>query len=73
MKPRQDTEFFRVKGLGYCKKWLRSWFYVKNRNSAVDLINLPDYRAGPPIENFSWEYYPSDPRGELQAYYDYIL
>ena len=46
---------------------------MKNRNSAVDLINLLDYRAGPPIEKHNWEYYPTDPRGELQGYYDYIL
>ena len=42
VKPRQDTEFFCVKGLASFKKWLRSWFYVKNLNSALDLINLPD-------------------------------
>ena len=30
VKPRQDTEFFHVKGLASVKKWLRSWFCVKN-------------------------------------------
>ena len=48
VKARHGTEFFRVKGLGTVKKWLRGWFYVKNRDLEVDLINLPDYQAGPP-------------------------
>ena len=62
-----------MKGLASFKKWLRSWFYMKNSNSAVDLINLPDYRAGGPIEKHNWDYYPADPQGELKGYYDHIL
>ena len=73
VKPRQDVEFFRVKGLASCKKWLRSWFYVKNQKPGVDLINLPDYQAGPPVEKFHWEYYPTDPQGELKGYCSHIL
>ena len=72
VKPRQDTEFLRVKGLGSCKKWLRSWFYVKNSNSAVDLIYLPDHQAGALLEKFRWEYYPADPQGELKGYCTHI-
>jgi hypothetical protein len=73
VKARHGTEFFRVKGLGTVKKWLRGWFYVKNRDSQVDLINLPDYQAGPPRARHTWEYYPADPQEELKGYYERIL
>ena len=45
---------------------------MKNRDLTVDLINLPDYRAGLPIEKFNWEYFPNDPRGELKGYLAHI-
>jgi hypothetical protein len=49
--PRRKTDFFRVPGLESCRKWLRSFFYVRNSPDAKgDYINLPTYVSGPPIE-----------------------
>lgn len=71
IKPRTNTEFFRVKGLGSVKKWVRSWFYVKNADPKVDRINLPSYMSGPPIEKHNWDYYPAD-NPELLGYIKHI-
>ena len=51
--PRRGSDFFRIKGLESCRKWLRSWFYVRN-TTEVDLINLPKFKIGPPTEEQNW-------------------
>ena len=51
---RKNSIFPRITGLQSCKKWLQTWFYVKNQTPKegelkVDLINLPyPYKSGPP-------------------------
>ena len=49
--PRRNSQFPWLKGLESCKKWLMSWFYVKNRNPKVDLIRLPRFKIGPPTQH----------------------
>ena len=48
-----------------CKKWQRSWFYVKNQEPKegerkVDLIGLPEtFKIGPPpTQDNNWDYDP---------------
>ena len=43
--PRRGSIFPRIYGLESCRKWQRSFFYVKN-STDVDLINLPDFVIG---------------------------
>jgi hypothetical protein len=38
--PRRSTKFIRVNGLDSCRKWQKTFFYVKNDGSE-DFINLP--------------------------------
>jgi hypothetical protein len=45
--PRRGSAFPRIKGLESCKKWLRTFFYVKN-STEVDMIRLPKFSVGPP-------------------------
>jgi hypothetical protein len=56
--PRKGSIFPRVQGLESCKKWLRTFFYVKN-SSDVDRINLPKFVVGPPTK-LNWNYDPRD-------------
>jgi hypothetical protein len=56
--PRKGSIFPRVQGLESCKKWLRTFFYIKN-SSNVDRINLPKFVVGPPSK-LNWNYDPRD-------------
>jgi hypothetical protein len=42
---RKTMGFSRLKGKESCKKWQRSFFYVKNLKKGVDYINLPPFDA----------------------------
>src|SRR3954447_5011136 len=44
--PRKGVGFIQIKGLASCRKWLQSYFYVKNVSPSVDALNLPLYRSG---------------------------
>ena len=57
--PRRSSIFPRINGLESCRKWQRSFFYVKN-STDVDLINLPDFVIGPPTAQLNWGYNPTD-------------
>ena len=66
--PRADSGFPIVKGLESCRKWQRSFFYVKNRehsgdgpgSSNPDFINLPEFVIGPPREFRLWKKLPDN-------------
>jgi hypothetical protein len=45
---RKTVDFPGVKGKESCKKWQRSFFYVKNLKEGADHINLPPFEAGGP-------------------------
>jgi hypothetical protein len=50
---RKTTNFPGLKGKESCKKWQRSFFYVKNLKEGTDYINLPTFDANGP-ERDSW-------------------
>jgi hypothetical protein len=50
----KTASFPRLKGKESCKKWQRSFFYVKNLKKDVDCINLPPFDASGSGECDSW-------------------
>ena len=61
-----NTSIFpHIYGLESCRKWLRSFFYVKNATD-VDLINLPAFVLDPPTEQHNWGYKPNDNVAEFK-------
>jgi hypothetical protein len=51
---RKTADFPSIKGKESCKKWQRSFFYVKNLKEGADHINLPPFDAsGPEWDNWS--------------------
>jgi hypothetical protein len=60
----KGSDFPKIELLESCKKWQKTFFYVKN-TTAVDLINLPEYVDVPPTEMKNWTFNPrslvSDP------------
>ena len=64
---RKKSKFIRVAVLESCKKWLRSFLYVKNKAGVEsDFIRLPIYREGPPIDRHNWDYSPGDVNPEVK-------
>jgi hypothetical protein len=51
---RKTVDFPGLKGKESCKKWQRSFFYVKNLKEGADYINLPPFDASGPGERDSW-------------------
>jgi hypothetical protein len=51
---RKTVGFPGLKGKESCKKWQRSFFYVRNLKKGVDYINLPPFDASGPGERDSW-------------------
>jgi hypothetical protein len=56
--PRWSTKFIRMTGLDSCRKWQKTFFYVKNIGGE-DLINLPPYVKGTPSKH-NWTYNPGN-------------
>jgi hypothetical protein len=50
----KTASFPGLKGKESCKKWQRSFFYVKNLKKGVDCINPPPFDASGPGERDSW-------------------
>jgi hypothetical protein len=50
---RKTADFPGIKGKESCKKWQRSFFYVKNLKEGADHINLPPFDANRPKRD-SW-------------------
>jgi hypothetical protein len=63
---RKGSDFPKIELLESCKKWQKSFFYVKN-TTAVDLLNLPPYVDEPPIEMKNWTYNPKNTVGPVNA------
>jgi hypothetical protein len=51
---RKTAGFPKLTGKESCKKWQRSFFYVKNLRKDVDHVNLPPFDAGGPGERDNW-------------------
>jgi hypothetical protein len=63
---RKGSDFPKIELLESCKKWQKSFFYVKN-TTAVDLLNLPPYVDVPPVEMKNWTYNPKNTVGLVNA------
>jgi hypothetical protein len=63
---RKGSDFPKVELLESCKKWQKSFFYVKNTID-VDLLNLPEYVDLPPNEMKNWTYNPKNMVGPVNA------
>ena len=62
--PRTGSIFPRITGLDTCKKWQRSFFYVKSAEGH-DALNLPEFRIEPPTAELNFRYDPADTLAEL--------
>jgi hypothetical protein len=51
---RKTTDFPGLKGKESCKKWQRSFSYVKNLKKGTDYINLPPFDASGPGKRDCW-------------------
>jgi hypothetical protein len=56
---RKGSDFPKIELLESCKKWQKSFFYVKNTTD-VDLLNLPPFVDEPPLEMKNWTYNPKN-------------
>jgi hypothetical protein len=54
---RKGSDFPKVELLESCKKWQKSFFYVKN-TTGVDMLNLPPFVDEPPLAMKNWTYNP---------------
>jgi hypothetical protein len=63
--PRTGSIFPRITGLDTCKKWQRSFFYVKSVEGH-DALNLPEFRIEPPTAELNFRYDPADALAEFQ-------
>jgi hypothetical protein len=63
---RKGSDFPKIELLESCKKWQKSFFYVKNTTD-VDLLNLPEYVDLPPNEMKNWTYNPMNMVGPVNA------
>jgi hypothetical protein len=50
----KTVDFPGIKGKESCKKWQRSFFYVRNLKEGADYINLPPFDTSGPGERESW-------------------
>jgi hypothetical protein len=53
----KGSNFPKVELLESCKKWQKSFFYIKNTTD-VDLLNLPPFVDKPPLAMKNWTYNP---------------
>jgi hypothetical protein len=68
--PRRNSPHVKMSGLESCRKWQRTFLYIKNTGSA-DLINLPAYVAGDPTK-LNWTYNPKESHRETNRICEYI-
>jgi hypothetical protein len=55
----KGSDFPKVELLESCKKWQKSFFYVKNTTDD-DLLNLPPFVDEPPLAMKNWSYNPKN-------------
>jgi hypothetical protein len=63
---RKGSGFPKIELLESCKKWQKSFFYVKN-TTEVDRLNLPPYVDTPPTKMKNWTYNPKNTVGPVNA------
>jgi hypothetical protein len=62
----KGSDFPKVELLESCKKWQKSFFYVKNTTD-VDMLNLPPFVDEPPLEMKNGTYNPKTTVGPVNA------
>jgi hypothetical protein len=68
---RKTADFPGIKGKESCKKWQRSFFYVKNLKEGVDHINLPPFDTNGPKRD-SWSAILPRPAPEMEKILQWI-
>ncbi|KAM0859894.1 hypothetical protein ACQ4PT_046893 [Festuca glaucescens] len=68
--PRRNSPHVKMSVLESCRKWQRTFLYIKNTGS-VDLINLPAYVPSDPIKQ-NWTYNPGESHSETNRICQYI-
>jgi hypothetical protein len=63
---RKGSDFPKIELLESCKKWQKSFFYVKNTTDE-DLLNLPPFVDEPPTAMKNWTYNPKTTVGPVNA------
>jgi hypothetical protein len=63
---RKGSDFPKIELLESCKKWQKSFFYMKNTTDE-DLLNLPPYVDEPPTAMKNWTYNPKTIVGPVNA------
>jgi hypothetical protein len=63
---RKGSDFPKIELLESCKKWQKTFFYMKN-TTEVDLINLPENVDVLPNEMKNWTYNPRSTVGAVNA------
>jgi hypothetical protein len=62
---RKSADFPGIKGKESCKKWQRSFFYMKNLKEGKDHINLPPFEVGG-LEQDNWSAAPPRPSPDME-------
>jgi hypothetical protein len=65
--PRRDSVSPKIPTAELVKKWQTGFFYVKNADSATNLINLLAFNIAPPVGKVNWRFDPksSNPAAEV--------
>jgi hypothetical protein len=63
---RKGSDFPKIELLESCKKWQKTFFYVKNTTD-VDLLNLSAYVDVPPHDMKNWNYNPRNDMSTVNA------
>jgi hypothetical protein len=71
VSPRRDSILPRVKGLDSVKKWLRSFFYVKN-STDEDKIRVAKFVLCTPDSRTNWDFNPRNKYAELKVIHKQI-
>ena len=67
--PRTGSIFPRITGLDTCKKWQKSFLYVKSAEGH-DALNLPEFKIEPPTAELNFGYNPAETIAELQTIHE---
>jgi hypothetical protein len=70
---RRDVPFPKIPNVDLVKKWQTTFFYVKNEDSANDLLNLPAFTSSPPAKT-NWGYClrTTDPAAEVNMLLEFM-
>ena len=70
--PRRGSIFPRIQGLESCRKWQRTFFYVKSPDN-VDLLNLPTFTLPAPTEQHNWNFNPKETNLEVNQIHKIVI